>query len=67
MNINKFEQKMDAEKPTWANDPVLDGNEILNREKLLQRAKEGCKQAIGALKAPPYALSALILDGKKII
>ena len=43
------------------------GGDVLDRKELFKRAKDGCKYSIKALKAPPYELSELILDGKKII
>lgn len=68
MDLNKFESNLDVVKaPGWAGDPVLNEGEVLSREKLLQRAKDGCKKAVKTLKAPPYELSELVLDGKKIV
>ena len=68
VDLNKFESNLDVIKnPTWASDPVLNEDEASNREELLQRAKDGCKKAVKILKAPPYELSELVLDGKKII
>ena len=68
MDLNKFESNLDVIKsPTWASDPVLNEDEVSAREELLQKAKKGCKKAVKTLKAPPYELSELVLDGKKII
>ena len=67
MDINKFEERIEAKTPGWGGDPVLDEGDVLDRKELFKRAKDGCKYSIKALKAPPYELSELILDGKKII
>jgi hypothetical protein len=67
MDLGKFEERIDRTSTSWSGDPVLDEGEILDRKELFKRAIKGCEHSIKVLKAPPYGLSELILDGKKII
>ena len=65
--IGDFEKRIDNTSSSWSCAPVLDEGEVLDRQELFKRAKDGCEHSIKVLKAPPYELSELVLDGKKII